>query len=318
MDLRNTTERSRLLSAAAVGLAVLAGGVATLMVGRSAGAPGWIPPGTVLSSFDIGGDEGRVRHRLPGRLREISGLTRLSGGLLGAHDDERARIQKVDPGSGQRVEEFRLGKNGIRGDFEGIAALGGTVFLTDSDGVVLAFPEGEADGQVVPYRRTETGVGERCEVEGLAALPGPDRLLLACKARRDPELRGGITVFSVELEPERGGDQVTTGPPGLLLDLDPATLVEAGLPRRLSISGIEVHRDTGHLVMVAAREGRIVEVDLDGKIQAWARLRSGPHRQPEAITFTEAGELAIGDEGGGGAGRLTIYSRRTHLEGGGR
>jgi uncharacterized protein YjiK len=93
------------------------------------------------------------------------------------------------------------------------------------------------------------------------------------------------------------------------VDIDPAALEEVGLPRRLSASGIEIHEETGRLVLVAAREGRIVELDQDGRIFAWARLRSGSHRQPEGITFLRDGGLAIADEGGSGAARLTIYPR---------
>jgi hypothetical protein len=306
MATRQTTERSRLLSAAAVGLAVLAGAVAAVLVGRSQGAASWTPPGTVLASFDFEDGEGRTQHRLPGRLQEISGLARVSGEALSGHGDERARIHRIDPGSGQVLEEFRLGENGVRGDFEGIAALGSTVFLTDSDGLVFASPEGEADARV-SYKRLDTGIGARCEVEGLAAIRDPDRLLLACKSRRDRELVGGVTVFSVGLEDANDPAEVTSGPPELLLDLPPAALEEVGLPRRLSVSGLEVHPETGRLVLVASREGRIVEMTRDGEILAWARLRSGPHRQPEGITFTADGGLAIADEGGGGAARLTIY-----------
>jgi hypothetical protein len=309
--MRPTTSRHRsgLLSAAAVGVSLLVGGLAALLVGRSGGTPALIPPGTLLAQFQIEEGTDRMRHRLPGRLQEISGLARVPAGLLLAHDDERARLHRLHAGTGEVVDEFRLDEDGMRGDFEGVAVGGGFVYLTDSDGIVRIFPEGAPDARV-PFETLDTGVGERCEVEGLAFVADPARLLLACKRIRMEGLRGGLTVFTVPLGPS-GAEA-----PEPLLDLAPEALSALGLPRRLSLSGLEVHEDTGHMVVIASREGRIVEIGRDGSILAWARLRSGPHPQPEAITFTENGDLAIGDEGSGGSARLTVYPRQSDEPGG--
>jgi uncharacterized protein YjiK len=304
-----STHRSGLLSAAAVGVSLLVGGLAALLVGRSDETPAWTPPGTLLARFQIDEGTDRVRHGLPGRLQEISGLARVPDGLLLAHDDERARLHRLDAGTGEVVDEFRLDEEGMRGDFEGVAVGGGFVYLTDSNGVVRVFPEGAPDARV-SFETLETGVGEWCEVEGLAFVADPARLILACKRIRGRGMRGGLTLFSVRIGP------AAAERPEPLLDLAPETLSDLGLPRRLSLSGLEFHEGTGHMLVIASREERIVEIGQDGSILAWARLRPGPHPQPEAITFTETGDLAIGDEGSGGSARLTIYPQRAPNPGG--
>ena len=79
--------------------------------------------------------------------------------------------------------------------------------------------------------------------------------------------------------------------------------------KRPHTSGIEWQAQTNRLVLVSAREQVVVEVSDTGEV-TWAEpLVRRFHRQAEGIAFDPERNLLIGDEGGKGAARLTIYGR---------
>ncbi len=151
--------------------------------------------------------------RLPNRLREISGLAVAGDGRLFAHDDERAVIYEVDPRAGELVKAFALGDPVSRADYEGIAVVGDRFYLVTSDGVIYESAEGRDDDRLV-FNTYGTGVGRRCEIEGLAHDPIDDVLLMPCKTIRDPALRSFVPVFRWSL-----AERAIVDPP-LLVDLE--------------------------------------------------------------------------------------------------
>jgi uncharacterized protein YjiK len=254
-----------------------------------------------LSDYTLAGGP-QSQWRLPGRLREISGLAASGDGRLFAHDDERGVIYEVDPLEGRLVKAFALGDVTAVDDFEGIAVVEDHFYLVSSDGRLYESPEGE-DGERMLFNTYGTGVGRRCEVEGLAYEPADRTLLLLCKTARDPELGESVNIYrwSVD-ERAMASDSV--------IRISRAALTE-GIPgNRFSPSGIERHPETGHYFIVAAREEAIAVVDQAGEVQSVKAFADGAHRQAEGITFTPQGSLLIADEGGGGRARLSLYERR--------
>jgi uncharacterized protein YjiK len=252
---------------------------------------------TGLTQYDLT-REAAVQHDLPGRLEEVSGLAVSAGGRLFAHDDERARVYEVDPGSGSILKRIDVGPGGIRGDFEGIALAGSRFFLVESDGTLYEFEEG-ADKESVGYDVYRTGLARKCEVEGLAFDGRTDALLLVCKTTQGRDLRNHLVVFAFSLAT-------------MALEAEPryqvpyAELRDVGARGQLHPSGIEVDEETGHMFVVAAREEGIVEMDRSGTFVAAAELPHRLHRQPEGITVLNA-ELILADEGGGRKATLTRY-----------
>src|SRR5687768_14749269 len=72
--------------------------------------------------------------RLPGALREISGLAVTPDGRVFAHGDERAIVSEVDYRRGAIVKSFALGSPILAGDFEGLAIADKRFFLITSTG----------------------------------------------------------------------------------------------------------------------------------------------------------------------------------------
>jgi uncharacterized protein YjiK len=256
-------------------------------------------PFSALEAYDF--EAGPVQFDLPAELDEVSGLAIDGEGRMFAHQDERAIIFEIDPRTGAQVRAFQLGRNGIRGDFEGIAIAGEQMYLLSSEGTLysLATPAPGAEGE---YARVRLDTQRWCqEFEGLDFDPQAVELLLACKTTRGRELRDRLIVFAYSLS-----TSALVETPRLNLSLD--VLTRAGLDARLSPSGIAIHPVTGTLFVIAAIENLIVELTRTGELMGTARLRSRVHRQPEGIAFAADGTLYIADEAPSGRAKLSVYT----------
>lgn len=249
---------------------------------------------TLLERYDFGTRTSRFD--LPGRLDEISGLAVSPDGRLFGHDDERGRVHLIDARTGEVGKRFDLGDGGVRDDFEAIAIVGERFFLISSRGLLYEFREA-GDREQAPYRVTDTGVGTDCEIEGLDYDAFEDVLLMACKVST-PD-RGTIVVHRVPLDPSRG-----RLPP---IEIAKNQLTEHGLDRDFDPSAIAVD-PAGSLVLVAARQEAIIEVDRQGRLLSGRQLSAGRHPQPEGLAFGPDGTLHIADERNGRSARVTTYA----------
>lgn len=252
-----------------------------------------------LQAYDLSAEPYR-QWKLPDKLYEISGLAVTTDGRLLAVTDELAIVYELDYEQGRLVKAFAMGDPTVRGDFEGIAARDGRVWLVTSDGVILESAEGE-DGQRVAYETHRTGAGRSCEIEGLAHRRAEGVLLLLCKQlRRDAELES-LAVFSWSIADRK----LLPGQTVLL----PEERILAELQRdRLRPSGIAIDERSGNMLIVASRPGAVIELAFDGAVSA-APLASGDrHRQPEGIEILPDGRLLIADEGAGRRARLAVYA----------
>lgn len=231
---------------------------------------------------------------LPPSLHEISGLALTDDERLLAVADEVAVVFELDYESGRLVKTFALGNPSVRGDFEGIAVLGGKVWLMTSDGELYSAIEG-VDGERVGYERYKTGIGKDCELEGLVALRSNESLALICKdERKKKKLRiyewNPVTREITDTKlPEKAMEKAIDG-------------------KQVRPSGIEIDPETGDYIIVAAREHAVFRLSLDGEqVGVIMRLDPGRHRQAEGIAITRDGRLIIADEGGNGRPRLGVY-----------
>lgn len=251
------------------------------------------------SPYAISGGPTR-QWKLPASLREISGLATTEEGRLFAIQDEQANVYQLDYAAGSIVKRFALGGPPVKGDFEGIATAPDDAFyMITSAGRLYRFREG-GDNDTVRYDAFDTGVRDRCEVEGLAHVASRGALALACKRVYDGRKRFA-RIYFWSLETQR----LLPDP----LDVDVRGVRSMTGDKRLSPSGIEWDPRTDHLVMIAAQERVVVEFDMAGKL-LWAEpLKRRYHRQAEGITYDPRGNLLISDEGGKGRARLTVYDR---------
>lgn len=240
-------------------------------------------------------------HRLPGRLREISGLATTADGRLLAHDDERGVIYEVGIEEGELRKGFGLGDPVARADFEGIATAHGRIYLVTSAGTIYETREG-ADDERMLFNTYGTGLGRRCEVEGLAYEPDRDALLLVCKNPREDGLAGVVAIFYWSFETR----ELSASP----LRIAEAALAAAVGEERFQPSGIERVGDTGTYLLLAGPQGALAEVSPTGTVLAGRRLDPARHRQAEGIAVLSDGRLMIANEGEDRGGRITVYAPR--------
>jgi len=252
----------------------------------------------VLARFSLDAAS-HTQWALPGRLQEISALAMTADGRLLTIDDERAIVYELDYEEGGLVKAFALGKPVIRADFEGIASVDDRIFLMTSAGDIYAAAEG-VDGERVSYERFRSGIEAECEFEGLAEDPAGNRLLLLCKNLGKKADIDTLAIFPWDLE-ARAVDRAG------IIYLPVADILRALQMRRVHPSGLVVDGATGRLLLVAAREQALIELDSRGRLIAATRLPlASRHPQAEGIALS-ADAIFIADEGGSGKGRLSVY-----------
>ena len=244
--------------------------------------------------------EAESRFELPNRLREISGLAVSPDGRVFGHDDEQAIIYEIDVARGAVLKSFSIGDPVATGDFEGLTITpNGDFWLTDSSGRLMRFREG-GDRATVDAERFDTGIGETCEVEGIAYLPSDQTFVLACKRMRGrgqrtnaPQLR----VWSVGAQETRVWGPIV------------ADVADAAGVRDFQPSDLEFDPASGRLIVISAIDGAIAEFGPDGALVS-ARALGHDHRQAEGVAILPDGSLIIADEGGNDRAHISRYLRR--------
>ncbi len=232
---------------------------------------------------------------LPGQLREISGLAFHRAVLL-SHDDELGRIYTIDPATGA-VGIFATLRGSVHEDFEGIAVLGDTVWLMTSTGRLYGV-KATASTTPVPYVVRHTGLGKRCELEGLAADQASGVLLLPCKTLG--KNGKGVVVYRWQVS------QGTAATPASFT-VSPSALKKAGSPS-LRPSAIEVVPGGSGVLVLSVSPSALLELDAAGAPVGYLKLSR--HAQAEGLAIAANGDLFISDEGGNGAGLLSVYRCR--------
>ena len=240
-----------------------------------------------------------MQWKLPKRLREISGLALTSDERLLAVTDEKAIVYELDYLQGKIIKSFALGDPVVRGDFEGIAVLGDTIWLMTSNGILFAAAEGP-DGGSVRYQKYDTGNADFCELEGLGQDRTAGTLILACKEGIKRKKKD-LMIF--EWSASASGIEH-------IRDIEvPGRSIKSMIDKkRISPSGIAVDPQTGERVLVAARQDALVRLTADGALlEAIILEKKGRHKQAEGIEITRDGRMLIADEGGKGRARLAVY-----------
>jgi uncharacterized protein YjiK len=257
-------------------------------------------------TFDLGGyrfgTESFQQWKLPKSLKEISGLAATADGRLFAHADEQASIYQIDYRDGKLVKSFSLGSSAdakpVKGDFEGIALRDSELYLVTSNGILYRTQIG-GDGSTMPYQTFNSGAGSLCEVEGLAYHQHTDTLLIACKKVRDDDFKNQLVVLQWSPQTRRLEREMTV------------LISEEAAGGRFSTSGIAVSPRNGNMILVAARQKKVLEAKLTGEVVTVFSLHlDSYHRQAEGIEMLSNGTLILADEGGKKRGRLGTYRAR--------
>lgn len=237
-------------------------------------------------------------------LTEISGLEAASASSVYAHNDEHAIIYEVALEDGKIISAFAMGNPTIAADFEAIAAAQGRIYLITSDGLLYEAFIGPHQSRV-KFNAYDTGVGSRCEVEGMST--GPDdkkgwpTFLILCKSPRQPELKDRITIFQWKL-----AERLPVKDPWMSIERDP--ILTKKDQKKFKPSGLHWDKEGGELTIISGRNQLFLRLTSSGDLLSKERLSSERHQQTEGVVIMHDGRLILADEGLGLApASLTLY-----------
>jgi uncharacterized protein YjiK len=148
---------------------------------------------------------------------------------------------------------------------------------------------------------SDSGIGPRCEVEGLSLSPEPGELLLLCKRFRNDSAEARLEIYRWKIGSERAEED-----PYLSVPLE--TLLGDDEPAKFRPSGLEWDAASGRLYIVSARSRSLLILDRAGKLIDLKHLDGARHPDTEGITLMPDGRLVLADEGSRTReGRLTVY-----------
>lgn len=258
---------------------------------------------------------------MPGKLEEISGLSlKADGKHLLAVQDEDGTIFEIDKKNGEVTREIDFWKDG---DYEGIEAVGETVYAVKSSGTLYRIRYSEENYLAV--EKFNGRLSSRNDVEGLAYDAARRRLLLACKgaAGQGEAYRFKKAVYAFDLE-----TMTLDSLPTFLISLEDvqAYLGTSPTVRKLeklieyfsldksefvfSPSAIAIHPRTGHLYITSSIGKLLMVLDEAGRILHIEKLKKSVHPQPEGLCFDADGTLFIANEGRGGGGVIHRFDYR--------
>lgn len=259
--------------------------------------------------YDFGFDFERPANvvKLPKKLEEISGLTSWDGkDQVLAVQDEDGELFVVNTQNGAIIQEFSFGKDR---DYEGITRNKDTLFVLERDGDIHRFVY-EKGKEKYAARKVETAFSYRNDTEGICYDERTNSLLIVPKAEAlNPneanDYRRGIYPYSL--------DRLTLSPqPYCYVDEFAVGEVVYGArkPYRLKPSGIAVDPLTGDIYVIASVGNILVVIDRESDIKHIELLKEKTFRQPEGITFNDAGDLFISSEGRGGKAVIVTFRRQ--------
>jgi uncharacterized protein YjiK len=258
-----------------------------------------------------GNAAGDATFDMPSGLKEISGLAVAGPDSVFTHDDNYAIVYEIALGNGHVLRAFAFGDPTIEGDFEGIATANGKVYLITSDGLIYsAVPV--ANGKRASFQVYDTGIGSRCEIEGLAEAPEPGSLLVLCKRPRQKDAELRLTIYRWPLDTEEA-----LAEPWLSLPMK--DLLDKEDRSDFRPSALEWDPARQKLYVVSGRDHLLLVFDKDKHLLLQRHLDRKKHPQTEGVTVMPDGRLVLSDEGSKTrSGTVAVYPQPAEASPGGK
>jgi len=252
---------------------------------------------------------------LPFELREISGLTEISGNEIACVQDENGIIFIYDLESDSIINQFHFGLNG---DYEGLTRVDSTYYVLRSDATLMEITSPWDSTSVITTKLNIPTIDN----EGLCYDLRDNRLLLAPKSKlgKGPQMKDLRAIYSIDLSTKEL-DQT----PLFVINIAEieafANAHDLQLPQKQSKnsldsvsalkfmpSSIGVHPKTDEIYIISAVDQTMAVFDKSGKLMNFMLLDPVLFNKPEGITFLSNGDLIITNEGQLGVPTLLKFS----------
>ncbi len=253
---------------------------------------------------------------LPDTLREISGLTYLGNHTIACVQDENGIVFLYDIEKNEIQRQFDFHGNG---DYEGMAHIGDTLYVLQSDGVLFRIADFSSGRCAAISYPTNIPSGNN---EGLCYDAANHQLLIACKGKlgKGVEFKDKRAVFAFDIVKHELSSE-----PVIQFDLQEikqfCTDHRIELPVRSKKNGtieepvlkfrpsaIAIHPVSGNLFVLSAVDHMLFIFSRDGKIEHAELLDPALFNKAEGISFMNNAGLLISNEGQEGKPTLLLFS----------
>lgn len=276
-----------------------------------------------LVRFDVDGDTPSLAaydferptrsFELPPELIEISALTDVNAHTVACVQDELGTVYFIDLRTGEIVDRVAFGP---RGDYEGLARAGDSLWVIESAGRMREL--------VLRGERLEHGTVRRLAVghddfEGLAYDAATGSILVVPKdrpaakeerrERRVYALDSATGELRTELALDTSIDRITAEAErdGIALPthITKKDVVKSRIKARFS--SIAVHPRSGHIFVLSAVDGAALEFDRQSRLLGIHGFDRRSLPKAEGLAFLANGDLVVASEGVDGPSRLLVF-----------
>ncbi len=229
---------------------------------------------------------------LPNSLSEISGISLLDENRILCVQDEKGFVYVFDLKEQKITEKIKFGK---KGDYEDIQLVDSTVYVLESNGILIKIKNLLLEN--IEIERIETGLQTENNTEGLCYENKTKSLLIACK--ESPSLPNSQQKHHKKRAIYRFDLQSNT------LVSEPFCLLKKELKynnqKKIDIypSAININPITGDLYTLSSVGKCLIISNLNGDIKNIIELNPSIFQQPEGICFAKNGDLFISNEAKG-------------------
>lgn len=269
-----------------------------------------LPPSgdSALDGYDL--EKPTAEHKLPNRLREISGIVALTENELACVQDENGSVFFLSLDGDKSRERIKFGE---RGDYEDLAVAGADLYVLRSDATLYRIADYRAPNPSVTSVRLDI---HAIESEALTFDPGPRQLLLAPKSRvateEDSDARP-IFVYDLATSQLLEAPRFTPTTDALR-----AFVRNRGVGKkkakqevpRFRPSALSIHPITSELFVLAGADHILASFDAKGRVTGLRLLDPKDFPRAEGMTFLPNGELLLSTEGVDKRARLYRFAWR--------
>ncbi len=229
------------------------------------------------------------KHEVPSILREISALVYLGNNSFACVQDEMGKIFVYNTSAGEIEKEIPFAG---AGDYEGLAIVGPTAYVLQSDGQI--FEVKNYNSSKPSIRSFKTHLTTEQNTEGMCYDPTNNRLLVAIKGNeQQTDAYKGIYSFSLS-------DYKMERDPVYKIDLNDAVFANIKSKKtgaQMQPSALAIHPKTGDIYITEATSPKLLVLDRQGKLKYLKPLDKKEFYKPEGISFSPEGNMYISNEG---------------------
>lgn len=242
---------------------------------------------------------------LPDILHEISGLVALDSNVAACIQDEQGVVFFLDLHKAEIIDQMEFSGPG---DFEGIAKVGTSLYMLQSDGVLFEWKNFENREKDITSYSTPIPATNN---EGLCYDKAGNRILIGCKSKigKGKEFKNLRAIYAFDLNTNELSEK-----PVFEFDVESvkafAREMNITLPQRehpknkemmdvlkFQISAIAIHPITKELYILSATDHMLFVCSYDGALKDIKVLDPKTFNKAEGITILENGDMWITNEG---------------------